>query len=166
MMGGMKLSIIVAMSENRVIGRDGDLPWHLSADLKRFKRLTMGHPILMGRKTYESIGRPLPGRRSIVISRQADYRPEGVDVAGSLPTAIELCGDVDEAFIIGGASIYEQALPLANRLHLTQVLATVEGDTFFPEIAPERLTLVESEETTIDEKSGLSYQFLVYDLKS
>ena len=100
----MSLSVIVAMSENRLIGRGGDLPWHLSADLRRFRRLTTGHAIIMGRKTYESIGRPLPERRSIVITRQADYRAEGIETAGSLDAALALVSGDDEAYVIGGAA--------------------------------------------------------------
>ena len=102
----MRLSIIVAMADNGVIGRDGDLPWHISEDLKRFKRITMGAPIVMGRKTYDSIGRPLPGRQSIVITRQNDWHSDGVISVPSLDAAIESCGDAQEAFVIGGAELY------------------------------------------------------------
>ena len=132
----MRISIIAAVAENGVIGLGGKLPWHLSEDLRRFKRLTMGHTIVMGRRTWQSIGRPLPGRRMVVVSRQPEYRVdvEGVDVAASLDDALriaETAGD-DEVFIIGGAEIYRLALPRADRLYLTCVMAEIEGDTYFP----------------------------------
>lgn len=137
----MKLALIWAMSRNRVIGRNNALPWHLSEDLKYFKRITMGKPVIMGRKTWESIGRPLPGRTNIVITRNADYVvPEGVQVVNSLDAAIDLSekicliNGIDEAIVMGGAEIYAQALPKADRLYLTQVHADVHGDAFFPEI--------------------------------
>ena len=128
------LSLIVAMDPRRVIGDAGGLPWRLSSDLRRFKRLTMGHHLLMGRKTWDSIGRPLPGRTSIVITRGDLSLPEGVLQAGSLEAAIELAGDDPEPFVIGGAQIYRLALPRASRLCLTEVLSEVPGDTYFPEI--------------------------------
>src|SRR5690349_5756939 len=127
-----KLSLIVAMTPNRVIGRDGTLPWRLSADLQRFKRITMGHPIIMGRKTFESIGRVLPGRTTIVVSRRKDYSPTGALLAESLPAAIDLAGTSDEAFIVGGSEIYRAALPLVQRLYITMVQADIQGDTYFP----------------------------------
>lgn len=136
----MQLSIIVAVAENGVIGREGTLPWHLSADLQRFKRLTMGHPILMGRRTWESIGRPLPGRTSIVITRQRDYQPghAGVLVAANLDEALtharRVSKEIDVAFIIGGARIYEMSLPRADRLLMTVVHAAVDGDVRFPHV--------------------------------
>ena len=131
----MKLSLICAMAENRVIGRNNSLPWHLSEDLRHFKRATMGNCIIMGRKTWESIGRPLPGRTNIVITSNPDYEAEGARVVGSLPDAIKLAESIslidgsEEAVVIGGAGIYQAALPLANRFHLTRVHAQVEGDT-------------------------------------
>jgi len=134
------LSLMWAMSRNRVIGRNNALPWHLPEDLKYFKRVTMGKPIIMGRKTWESIGRPLPGRSNIVITRQSDYRvPEGVKVVASLEEALRMAENIclieggDEAVVIGGAEIYAAALPQAQRLYLTQVHAEVQGDAFFPE---------------------------------
>ena len=123
------------MAENRVIGRNNSLPWHLSEDLRHFKLATMGNCIIMGRKTWESIGRPLPGRTNIVITSNPDYEAEGARVVGSLPDAIKLAESIslidgsEEAFVIGGAGIYQAALPLANRFHLTRVHAQVEGDT-------------------------------------
>jgi dihydrofolate reductase len=130
----MTLSAIVAMASNRCIGKDNTLPWRLPADLKRFKQLTMGHTLLMGRKTYESIGRPLPGRTTVVVTRQRDYAPEGVRVAHSLEQALELARGDDEAFIAGGADLYRQALERVRRLYLTRIDRDYPGDTFFPEV--------------------------------
>nr|AIA16682.1 Dihydrofolate reductase [uncultured bacterium] len=131
----MRISIIAAVATNGVIGREGRLPWHLSTDLKRFKQLTMGHAIIMGRRTWESIGRPLPGRRTIVVTRQSEYSvPEGVQVAASLDDALDAAqaaGECD-AFVVGGAELYHEALGLADRLYFTEVAADVEGDTYFP----------------------------------
>jgi dihydrofolate reductase len=159
----MRISLIVAMSENRVIGREGVLPWRLSADLRRFKRLTMGHTIVMGRKTFESIGRLLPGRTSIVVTRQANYDGRGALVARDLDEAIGLVADGDEAFIIGGAEIYRQALPRVERIYLTLVHANVEGDTFFPELQQDQWHLVETERHAADEKNEYDYNFQVLD---
>jgi len=161
----MKLSLIVAVSENNVIGREGDLPWRLSADLRRFKRLTMGHVMLMGRKTWESIGRPLPGRTSIVISRQRDY-PTGFDdvpVAAHLDDALalaqSLAEETEEAFVIGGARIYEMAFPHVERLLLTRVHAEVEGDVFFPEVDWQQWQLVAEERQVADEKNDFEQTY-------
>jgi len=129
----MTISLIVAMSENRVIGAGGDLPWHLPADLKYFKASTLGKPIIMGRKTFDSIGRPLPGRRNIVVTRNANWQHQGVDVAESVEAAIVKAGDVEEIMITGGAQIYSQALERVDRLYITEVALKIEGDTFFPE---------------------------------
>jgi dihydrofolate reductase len=129
----MLISLIVAVSKNGVIGKDNQLIWRLPADLKRFKNLTMGHPMIMGRKTYESIGKPLPGRTSIVVSRNPDFSAEGVMITRSLEAAMEqakLTG-TNEAFIIGGGTIYQQALHFADRVYLTEVHAKIDGDTFF-----------------------------------
>lgn len=127
-----EVSIIVAMSRNGIIGRDNAIPWNIPADMDRFRELTLGHALIMGRKTFESIGRPLPGRRNIVVSRQADYVAEGVVVAGSLPEALLLAGGEGEIFICGGGEIYEQALPLAGRIYLTLIDCDIDGDTGFP----------------------------------
>ena len=135
----MKLSLICAMAENRVIGKDNSLPWRLSDDLKYFKRVTMGHCIIMGRKTWESIGRVLPGRTNIVISANRDFQADGARVVHSLEEAIKLAESIslsegsDEAFVIGGAGLYRSALPLAQRFHLTRVHAEVDGDTYLTE---------------------------------
>ena len=131
----MIISIIVAVSENEGIGLNGRVPWHLSDDLKRFKRLTMGHHLIQGRRTYESIGKPLPGRVMVVVTGNPDYRAEDCDVVSSLQAALDLArgrGEA-EAFVAGGARLYAEALPLANRMYFTRVHAVVEADTFFPE---------------------------------
>lgn len=165
----MKLSLIVAVSENNVIGRDGDLPWHLSADLRRFKRLTMGHVMLMGRRTWESIGRPLPGRTSVVISRQADYQTGhgevsvAVNLDEALAAARGVAGDSAEAFVIGGAKIYETTFPSAQRLLLTRVHADVEGDVFFPEVNWEEWNMVEEELCAADEKNDYAHTYQVFE---
>jgi dihydrofolate reductase len=159
----MKLSIIVAMSRNRVIGRHGELPWKLSADLQRFKRLTMGHPIIMGRKTFESIGRPLPGRRSIVISRRPNYQVEGAQTAANLQEAILAAQDADESFVIGGGEVYSQALPLAERLYVTAVETDSEGDAFFPQLNERQWRLVEETTHPADERNLFPMRFLILD---
>src|SRR5688572_698691 len=129
----MQISIIVAASDNGVIGKDNQLLWRLPDDLKRFKQLTLGHPMIMGRKTFESIGKPLPGRTSIVITRNADFRPEGVVVVHSLDEAIEAARQIEnsEAFIIGGGELYRQAQSIADHLYVTEVHTNIEGDTYF-----------------------------------
>ena len=131
----MRISLIVAMSENRVIGRAGQLPWRLSADLQRFKRLTMGHPLIMGRKTLESIGRALPGRTSIVVTRQPDYAFSGVLVAHDFDGALRLAAEATEVFVVGGEQVYRLAVPRADRVYLTTVHAHLEGDATFPSLA-------------------------------
>jgi dihydrofolate reductase len=163
----MRVSIVVAVAENGVIGRDGELPWHLSADLQRFKRITMGHTIIMGRRTWESIGRPLPGRKSIVVSRQSDYRTgfENVTRVGSLDDALQLAaasGD-EEAFIIGGAELYREALLRADGLHVTRVRANVDGDTRFPAVDWDRWQFAKGEEHVADEANDYNYSFEVYE---
>ncbi len=135
----MKISLIVAMAENRVIGRNNKLPWYLPDDLKYFKRVTMGKPVVMGRKTFESIGKPLPGRTNIVVSRNPEFHAEGIRVVKDLMMARAVCQSfaivegIEEVMVIGGAQIYEQSLPMADRLYLTEVHADVEGDACFPE---------------------------------
>jgi len=131
----MIISLIAAISENGVIGKDGGIPWRLSEDLKLFKRVTMGHHLIVGRKTYESIGKPLPGRTMVVLTRQENYKAEGCTVVHSLPEALDLARDAgdDEVFIGGGAALYALALPLADRLYISRVHAEVNGDTYFPD---------------------------------
>ena len=171
----MNLSIIVAVAENGVIGREGQMPWHLSSDLRRFKRLTMGHAILMGRKTWESIGRPLPGRTSIVISRQANYQPghEGVLVATNLDEALaqarcldtEAKSEPDEAFIIGGARIYEMCFPRADRLLVTRVHAQIDGDVYFPQVDWNSWQLIEETHRAADEKNDYPHTYQIWQRK-
>jgi dihydrofolate reductase len=127
----MSLALIVAVAENGVIGKDNALPWHISEDLRYFKQTTMGRPLIMGRKTFESIGKPLPGRRNIVVSRNPEWRAAGVATAKSLDDAVAQCGD-GEAFVIGGASLFAEALPKAERLYLTEVHRAYDGDVRFP----------------------------------
>jgi dihydrofolate reductase len=163
----MRVSIIVAVAANGVIGRGGRLPWHLADDLRRFKRLTMGHTLIMGRRTWESIGRPLPGRRMIVVSRRPDYRAgvPGVDVARSLETALQLAaaaGD-DEVFVIGGAEVFRDALPRANRLHWTRIHANVEGDVSLPAIPWHEWRLIESDSHAADAQNEHPFTFEVYE---
>jgi dihydrofolate reductase len=161
----MKLAIIVAVAENGVIGRGNDLPWHLSADLKRFKRLTMGHHLLLGRKTFESIGRPLPGRKMVVISRGRPDLPAGVTLADSLHQAIEIAesNGEKEAFVAGGAEIYKLALPQADRVYLTRVCSSFDGDVTFPEFQEADWKLVSREDHEGDAVNPIAYSFLVYD---
>lgn len=127
------ISIIVAVASNGIIGGGNSMLWHISEDLRRFKRITSGHPVIMGRKTFEAIGRPLPQRRNIVITRQKDYAHEGITVVGSLEEAIDMFAPEEEVFVTGGGQIYAQALPLAEKLYLTTVMRDYEGDTKFPE---------------------------------
>ncbi|MFN2144835.1 MAG: dihydrofolate reductase [Anaerolineales bacterium] len=163
----MIVSMIVAVSENGVIGREGQIPWDLPADLRNFKRLTMGHHLIVGRKTWESIGRPLPGRTMIVLSRKAGFKAEGCLTAASLPEAIEIAemaGDA-EAFIAGGSRVYEQAIPLADRIYLSRVHANVRGDTLFPEFNEKDWKV--SVEVQYPKVSGqrLAFTFMILDRK-
>lgn len=158
----MTLSVIVAMAEDRAIGRDNDMPWHLPADLKYFKATTMGKPIVMGRKTYESIGRPLPGRRNIVVTRNADWSAEGVDVVPSLQAAKEAIADADEAMIIGGAQIYGQCLDVADKLYVTEIAITVpDADAWFPAFNKADWREVSREEHPAEDGKP-AYAFVVY----
>jgi len=159
------LNLIVAVAHNNVIGMAGKMPWHLPAELAYFKRITMGHPIVMGRKTFDSIGRPLPGRRNIVVTANQAWRHEGVEVAGSIETALSMIED-SSAFVIGGATLYAAALPVAERVYLTAIDATVEGDTFFPELAPEKWREVSRERREQDEKNAYDVDFVVFERMS
>lgn len=165
----MKLSLIVAIAENGIIGRDGELPWHLAADLRRFKRITMGHAIVMGRKTWQSIGRALPGRTSIVITRRTDFNPGDPKalVASSLDEALKLASQADceqgQIFIIGGATIYDDTLPRADRLYLTRVHANVDGDVSFPTIDWGKWQLREQSRHTADALNDHAYTFEMYE---
>ena len=128
----MRISLVVAMARNRVIGKDNALPWRLPADLAHFKRVTMGRPIVMGRRTYESIGKPLPGRKNIVVTRNRDFSAPGCTVVASLEEAWRAAAGADEVCVIGGTSLFVESLPLADVIHLTEVEAEVAGDTYFP----------------------------------
>ncbi|MBR9726403.1 type 3 dihydrofolate reductase [Shewanella intestini] len=129
----MRIAMIAAMANNRVIGKDNKMPWHLPEDLRHFKELTLNKPVIMGRKTFESIGRPLPGRHNIVITRQGEYQPQGVTVVSSIDAALSLTQEAQEVVIIGGGQLYAKMLPQAEVLYLTQIHLDVEGDTHFPE---------------------------------
>jgi dihydrofolate reductase len=158
----MKLSLIVATDEKGVIGKDNIIPWHMPADMAHFKQTTLGHPIIMGRKTFESIGRPLPGRQNIVVSRQPDFSPDGVQVAHSLDQAIALAvvSHVKEIFIIGGQSIYEEALAKASKIYLTLIHTDVEGDRYF-KYEPSEWQEVSRQHHKADADNPFSYDFIV-----
>jgi dihydrofolate reductase len=155
----MILSIVVAMSENNAIGKDNKLLWHLPADLKHFKEITSGHTILMGRKTYDSIGKPLPNRRNIVITRNADLKLEGVEIYHDLEEALSQCRNEAEVFLIGGAEIYRQALKYTDKIYLTRVHETYEADTFFPELEPEKWMETQVEHHQPEAKNPVAYTF-------
>lgn len=161
-MGHPRLSIVVAMTPQRVIGRHGQLPWHLSADLRRFKQLTWGHHIVMGRKTFGSIGRLLPGRTTVVVSRQPDLTIPGARIAHSIAEAVQQCQADSEVFIVGGEQVYREAIPLADRIYLTVVHANVTGDTFFPELSQEQWLLTEQQRHQADEKNPYDYTFQIW----
>ena len=161
----MRVSLIVAVSENDVIGRDGGLPWRLSKDLRRFKDLTMGHHLIIGRRTWDEVGQPLPGRIMVVVTRDRKFAADGVLVAHSLDQALGLTGEDDEPFIGGGAEIYRVALErsVVDRLYITRVHAEVEGDTSFPELDLEAWRLVSREDHEADDRNQYPFSFLVYD---
>ncbi|MCB1916553.1 MAG: dihydrofolate reductase [Rhodocyclaceae bacterium] len=160
--GTPELVVIAAVDRNGGIGIDGDLPWRLRNDLQRFRALTMGHPIIMGRKTWDSLGRPLPGRRSIVISRDRSLRPEGAERAGSLEEALALVRGAERAFVIGGAQIYALALPAAQRLLLTEVSATVAADAHFPHWPRDQFEEVTREHFSADDDNDHPFDFVEY----
>jgi len=166
------ISLVVAVTENNVIGRDGGLPWRLSTDLKRFKTLTMGKPVVMGRVCYDSIGKPLPGRPNIVITRNPDFKPEGAIVVHSLEDALEEAFaeaerlGVDEICVIGGGVVYGEAMKLATILHVTHVRAAIEGDTFFPAIDPAIWQAGEAEDVPAGEKDDFPTRFVTYRRKA
>jgi len=162
----MTISIIVAFAENNVIGKDNSLIWHISEDLKRFKKLTSSHPIIMGRKTYESLPfKPLPRRKNIVITSQKDIDFKGAIVVNNYEDALKECSIYDEVFICGGASIYKYFIDLADKMYITKVYKTFEGDTFFPKINYEKWQLKNQSEKLFDDKSELEYVFIDYDRK-
>ena len=156
------ISIIVAASENNVIGREGELPWRLSDDLRRFKAITLGKPVVMGRKTWESIGRPLPGRDNIVISRQPGFEARGCQVVASTNEAVAAAAGADEIMVIGGSEIYALFLPEAGRVYLTRVHTEIEGDAFFCELG-EEWALVSNEYLAADDRNEFDVSFRTYE---
>lgn len=163
----MDISIIVAITENNIIGRDNGMPWHLPADLKYFRERTTGHHIVMGRKTFESIGggRSLPNRVSIIITKQKDYKAEGCLIAHSLEEAIEIAKNEDELFIIGGKQIYEQSLSLANKMYITRIHTSIDGDTSFPQYDENQWEMTSYTDRNADEKNAYPLSFLVFEKK-
>jgi len=159
----MTISLVVAASINDVIGTGGGLPWHLPDDLRHFKRLTTGKPVVMGRRTYESIGRPLPDRRNIVMTRDPEYAATDCDVVSSVNEVLDLVGAADEVMIIGGGQVYRDFLPHADRIYLTRVQADIEGDTYFPDIDAEAWRLVSSEHHPADEKHRYAFDVMVFE---
>jgi len=155
------ISLIVAYAKGQVIGKDGDMPWHLPADLKNVKELTTGKTIVMGRKTFESIGKPLPNRRNVVLTRSRDFHPEGVDIVHTKEEVMAL-GDV---IIFGGAEIYRQFLDVVDRLYITEIDLETEGDTFFPQWDREAYTMVDKREGIVDEKNQVEHTFYTYERK-
>lgn len=154
------ISIIVATAKNGVIGVNNTLPWHLPEDLKRFRALTTGHHIVMGRKTYDSLGRLLPNRTTVIVTRNADYKVESALIANSLSDAIKKCGDDDEIFLIGGAELYKDALKVANKLYMTQIDLSVEGDAFFPEL--DSANWQETSREAFTSAQGLGFTYVTY----
>ncbi len=155
--------MIAAVAQNNVIGRNNTLIWHISEDLQRFKKLTLGHPIIMGRQTYDSLPvKPLPNRRNIVISRKNDFSSSGVETANSVEEAIEMCSSEDEIFVCGGAEIYRLFLPVVDKMYLTHIHQEFDGDTFFPSVDLEDWVITENSEPKFDDKSGLNYSFRNY----
>ncbi|MDX5444151.1 MAG: dihydrofolate reductase [Hymenobacteraceae bacterium] len=161
------IAIVVATAENNAIGKNNELLWHLPADLKHFKQLTTGHPIIMGRKTFESIGKPLPNRTSIIVTRQADYKQENCVVVQDVKSALEKAQKLDEqVFIIGGGEIYKEMLPFTDTIYLTKVHDTFDADTFFPELNPDNWQETEREDFKPDEKNKYAYSFITLKRKS
>ncbi len=154
------ISLIVAHDKNRVIGYENKMPWHLPGDLQYFKEMTMGKPVIMGRKTFESIGRPLPGRRNIVISRNENYSADGIEVVSSLDEALQLTKDAEETMVIGGEQILNLALPLADRLYITLIDAEFKGDTYFPNYEGWQLVSSQEKLTSTD---GYTFQYCIYE---
>lgn len=154
------LSIIVAVATNRIIGNKNTLPWHLPEDLKRFRALTTGHHIIMGRKTYESLNRLLPDRTTVIVTRNPDYRVAGALIANSLQQAIQLCGEDEEVFLIGGAELYRDGLKLASKLYMTEIDAAFEGDAFFPEFDQTEWQEASREQHT--SAQGLNFSYVTY----
>lgn len=155
-----EIVLVAAVAENGVIGQGGVMPWHLPADLAHFKRVTWGHPILMGRRTFEAIGRALPGRRNIVLTRDPDFSAPGIETAASLERALERIGEATQVMVIGGAELYRIALPLAQRIYLTRIHARPEGDTFFPDLVPAQWCQVECKTHPTDKFHPYALSFI------
>ena len=155
------LSLIVAAGEHNEIGKDGRMPWHLPADLKHFKEVTLGKPVIMGRRTHESIGKALPGRRNIVVTRNASYTAEGCEIAHSLREALEFAGNKTEIMIIGGAALYRETLPLAERIYLTRVAGRFEADTYFPALNPKEWQEKQRLHRPADDRNARACDFIV-----
>lgn len=160
------VSLIAAMAENRVIGRADALPWHLPRDMRRFKRLTVGHTVVMGRRTFETLPAPLSDRRNVVLTRDRTYRRSGVEIVHTLDAALAAAAGPDEVFVAGGAAIYRLALPIAHRIHLTVVHATVPGDTDFPDFSMEEWRLVEDLRFAADARHAYAYSFRRYERRA
>lgn len=155
------ISFVVAMDDNRAIGKDNDLPWYLPNDLKHFKKTTMGKPIVMGRKTYESIGKPLPGRENIVVTRDKSYKAEGTTIVHSVNEVLQM--NAEEICVIGGSEIFKQFLPVADRLYITEIHYTFDADTYFPELSADEWKEVSRTEGIVDEKNKYPHEFVVYE---
>jgi dihydrofolate reductase len=162
-MSDTKITLIVAAAENNAIGKDNQMLWHLPNDFKYFKKNTLEHSVVMGRKTFVSIGKPLPERRNIILTRDMNYSHEEVDVANSVQEVLNYCRDEREIFIIGGAEIYKQTLPLADKILLTRVHTTIDGDAYFPALLDHEWKLVSAEKHEKDEKHAFDYTFEVYE---
>jgi dihydrofolate reductase len=162
----MRISIIAAMAANRAIGLENRLPWHLPEDLKRFKSLTMNHHIVMGRKTYDSIGKPLPGRETIIVTRNVDYAVPGCIAVNSLDAALTVSHGDEEVFFVGGADLYRQALSIAHRIYLTEIQRVFDGDAFFPEFDPGQWRETSRERHRTAGENGFEYHYVIYDRKA
>ncbi len=159
----MKITLIVAAAENNAIGKDNQMPWHLPNDFKYFKKTTLEHSVVMGRKTFESIGKPLPERRNIILTRDQNYTSPDADVANNVDDVLTYCRDEREVFVIGGANVYSQFLPLAQKVHLTRVHTVIDGDAFFPELPENEWKLISQEDHLRDERHAFDYSFEVWE---
>ena len=159
----MTISLVVAAAQNNAIGKNGQMPWHLPNDMKHFKNITWGMPVIMGRRTFQSLGKPLPGRKNIVITRQLDWKADGIVIVKNLDDALFVAKETDakEVFVIGGGEIYRLAYEKAKRIYLTRIKAEPEGDTFFPELDPKEWHLVNEDKHQADEKHQYDYSFQV-----
>ncbi|NEU30096.1 dihydrofolate reductase [bacterium LRH843] len=160
------MSFVVAMEQNRVIGKDNKLPWHLPADLAYFKKVTTGHTIIMGRKTYESIGRPLPNRRNVILTRDPNFYAEGCDIVHSPDEIVKLCNGDGECFVIGGSELFSLLWNEVDRLYVTYIDANIPGDTFFPEIDESKWQLCSARQGKVDEKNRYAHEFRIYERKN